>query len=152
MTDIENYTKWTWKKKIKQKVNEKNWRDLLEWAKQYKKINIEDVKRKMKTTTPNSYVRNLNLRESRVLFRKSSSILQTVRLNWKNKYKSEGYDCIDCLSLEPPVRHPDHQDILMSSVCKGNSDLRAGRAMDSERGQAHFLIDLIARRNEKYGR
>ena len=137
---------------MKQKVQEKNWKDLLQWAEQYKKINIEDVKKKMKMKTMNSYMRNLNLQQSRILFRKSSSILHTVRLNWKNKYKNEGYDCIDCLSLEPPVRHPDHQDILMTPVCKGNSDLRIGRAMDSERGQAQFLIDLIARRNEKYER
>ena len=136
---------------MKQKVKEKNWNDLIQWSERYKKIKPEEVKKKKES--PSNYIKTLNLRESRILFRKSSSILHTVRMNWMNdkRFKREGYDCIDCLSLKPPVKHPDHQDILVTSVCKGNSDLRAGRLMSREKDQAHFFIDLIARRNKKYG-
>ena len=151
MTDITSYTMWSWKRKIKKMVEEKNWNDLIRWSEKYSKIKPEEVKKKK--VSPSTYMKTLNLTESRVLFRRSSSILHTVRMNWKNdkRFREEGYDCIDCLSLEPPVRHPDHQDILVTSVCQGNRDLREGRLMSRERDIAHFFLDLIARRNDKYG-
>ena len=74
-----------------------------------------------------------------------------MRLNWKNQYRNEGYGCVDCLALDPPVRHPDYQDVLVTPACQGNSDLRQGRDMKDKRMQAHFLIDMIARRNTRYG-
>ena len=112
MTDITSYTMWSWKRKIKKMVEEKNWNDLIRWSEKYSKIKPEEVKKKK--VSPSTYMKTLNLTESRVLFRRSSSILHTVRMNWKNdkRFREEGYDCIDCLSIEPPVRHPDHQDIL----------------------------------------
>ena len=72
-------------------------------------------------------------------------------MNWKNekRYKEEGYECIDCLALSPPVHHPDHQDILMTPECQGNSDLRQGRVMSNEKHQAHFLMELFLRRKSR---
>ena len=97
-------------------------------------------------------MKTMKLNETRVLFRKAASILHTVRLHWKNnkQYREEGYDCEDCLSLVPPVSHPDHQDYLLSPVCQGNSDLGQGRRVETnERDQAHFLLEVIARRNSR---
>ena len=130
-------------------MREKNWKDLETWSLKYKKITPDQVRNKMKNQ--NDYTKKLNLSESRVLFRKASSLLQSVRLNWKNKFRDEGFDCVDCLALNPPVRHPDHQDVLVTPACQGNSDLRQGRDMRDEKAQAHFLMDLINRRNKRYG-
>ena len=124
--------------------------DLSTWSETYKKVNSEEVKEKMKN--PSTYMKTMNLKETRVLFRKAASILHTVRLHWKNnkQFREEGYDCEDCLSLVPPVSHPDHQDYLLSSVCQGNRDLRQGRRVTTdERDQAHYLMEVIARRNAR---
>ena len=147
--DLENYSKWAFKKKIKNLITQKNWKDLMKWSEQYKKISKEHVVEKMNEQS--SYIKKYNLLETRVLFRRASFLLQSVRLNWKNskKYREEGYDCSDCLSLDPPFRHPDHQDILVTPACLGNSDLRLRRDMSTERGQAQFFIDLISRRKER---
>ena len=151
MSNVESYTKWMWKERIKKQIQAKNWRDLEEWSTKYKKITPEQVKEKKEN--PSAYIKTLNLHESRILFRKASSTIHTVRLNWKNnrRYREEGYDCIDCLELNPPVRHPDHQDILVTSTCQGNSDLRNTRDMSNPRDTAQFFIDLISRRNRNYG-
>ena len=119
----------------------------MDWSAKYKKISKEQIIEKMNEQEP--YIKKYNLLESRVLFRKASFLLHTVRLNWKNKYRNEGFDCTECLSLDPPFKHPDHQDILVTPTCLGNSDLREKRDMSSERGQAQFFIDLISRRNGK---
>ena len=138
-------------KRLKRLIIQKNWNDLEEWSKKYKKITPQQVREKMKNS--NSYMKNLNLKESRVLFRKASSTLHTVRHNWKHdkRYREEGLDCVDCLALDPPVIHPDHQDVLVTPTCQGNSDLRQGRRMSEERDVAHFFIDLIDRRIKNYG-
>ena len=97
------------------------------------------------------YLKNLSLHDSRVLFRKNAYMLKTVRLNFKSdkRYKAEGYLCPDCLSLDPPVSHPDHQDELLT--CQGNSDLRLNRDLSNQIHEAAYYRELIARRIQKYG-
>ena len=65
-------------------------------------------------------------------------------MNWKNQYKGDSLDCDDCLSLNPPVSHPDDQDALLSPVCVGNSDLMANPRMP-----AQFLRAVIDRSNKR---
>ena len=132
---------------MKKIIHKKNWDDLIVMSEKYKKIDTEELKERKKDA--HNYTKSMNLEVSRILFRKFSSILHTVKLNWKNMYKSVGYDCEDCLSLDPPVCHPDSQDILETDACVGNSDLRYGRNMLDMESQAQFYIDLIARRNRR---
>ena len=78
-------------------------------------------------------------------------MMQTVRLNFKSdkRFKAEGYLCPDCLSLDPQVSHPDHQDDLLT--CQGNSDLRLHRDLSDQKQEAEYYRDVIARRVQKYG-
>ena len=122
---MEAHSKWSWRRIIKQRIKQKNLNDLIKWSETYKKINTEEVKRRSMEMTP--YMKRMNLKESRVIFRKSCSLLHTVRMNWKRKYQDDHLDCVDCLELDPPVRHPDTQDALLSSLCLGNNDLKKGR-------------------------
>ena len=117
------------------------------WSEKYKKVDTEKVK--IRSSNPNQYHTTLNLADSRILFRKSARILQTVKMNWKNQFRDDSLECQDCLSLVPPVSHLDDQDLLMSPVCVGNSDLRIGKYMSNIRHQAQYFRDLIARRNGK---
>ena len=129
---------------MKSKIKKKNFQDLLEWSLKYKKVDTEKYKNNPHEI--GSYLKNLNLHDSRILFRKNSYMLQSVRLNFKSnkRYKAEGYLCPDCQSLDPPVSHPDHQDKLLT--CQGNSDLRLNRALSDLEQEAGYYRELIVRR------
>ena len=150
MNNHQSYFKTAWKHKVTKKIRMKNAEDLVNWSQTYKKIDSQEVKKKLKQQNP--YYKTLNLRESRTIFRKNSYILQSIRMNWKNhkKYKSEGFKCIDCLALVPPVSHPDHQDILLTPKCQENSIYRQGRDNSILKHQVHFYVDVISRRKQRY--
>ena len=97
------------------------------------------------------YLRRMNLHDSRVLFRYDFKLLQSIQMNQKSnkRYRENSYRCIDCLSVSPPVSHPDSQEALVSEVCQGNSDLRAGRRLSQPKELAMFLRAVISRRNER---
>ena len=147
--NIDQYSKQQWKKEMKMSMKKKNFQDLLQWSMKYKKVDTEIYR--SKPYEMGSYLKNLNLHDSRILFRKNCYMLQTVRLNFKSnkRYKAEGYLCPDCLSLDPPVSHPDHQDELLT--CQGNSDIRLNRDLSEPKQEAAFYRELIAKRTQKYG-
>ena len=134
---------------MKKRIKEKNWKELVLWSQIYKKIDTEKLENQQKEQ--GEYIKTMNLQNSRMIFKKSSYLIHTVKMNWKNHYKGDTYECEDCLSLDPPVSHPDDQDLLMSSVCEGNSDLRRGRDMFRLHHQAQFYRELVQRRNMRRG-
>ena len=79
LTNMEAHSKWSSRRIIKQRIKQKNLNDLVEWSERYKKINTEKVKRRSTEMSP--YLKRMNLKESQVIFRKSCSLLQTVRMN-----------------------------------------------------------------------
>ena len=149
ITNLHSYTRGAFKKLIKSKIETENQRYLLEWSKSYKKVETKNYENK--PLKMQSYLMSLNLRDSRVIFRRNCYFLPCVRLNFKSdkKYKSEGYLCPDCLALDPSVSHPDHQDGLLS--CLGNSDLRVGRDLTNLKQEAAYYRDVISRRTQRYG-
>ena len=100
ITNVQQYSKYSWRKQMKQKVKKKNFEDLLEWSKSYKKIDTNKYLNRTYEMSP--YLKNLSLHDSRVLFRKNAYMLKTVRLNFKSdkRYKAEGYLCPDCIPLK----------------------------------------------------
>ena len=122
----------------------KNWNELIEWSLNYKKVDTERVRALSKERE--THLKSYNLEDSRTLFRKNSYLLHTIKLNWKNKYKNKGFDC---LLLNPPVSHPDCQDILVTPACVANSDKREGRDMSNPKHQALFYRDIRSRRNNR---
>ena len=97
------------------------------------------------------YLREMNLWDSRVMFRKNCQILQCVKMNQKSnkRYKSEGYNCNDCLALKPPVVHLDDQEALLT--CLGNSDLKLFRDLSDPKDEVSYYRDIIKRRTHRYG-
>ena len=135
---------------MKKRIQRKNWDELIKWSEKYKKIDSERVRALSKERE--HYMKGLNLEDLRTLFRKNSYLLHTIKLNWKNKYKNEGFECKDCLFLSPPVSHPDCQDMLLTPACVANSNKRQGRDMSNPRHQASVYRDIIARRNSRNNR
>ena len=147
--NVELYNKWSWKRLMKSKLAIKNAEDLFQWGVNYKKINLENYNKndlKMK-----SYLKDLSLKNARVIFRRNCGMIQTVRTNFKNdkRYKSERYLCPDCRHLEPPVSHTDKQDLLTS--CVGNRDLREGLELSDLSQLAEYFRRVIERRTQRYG-
>ena len=147
--NVESYTKWSFKRLMKAKISIKNSEELFQWSEGYKKINLDCYNRhdlKIK-----EYMKTLNLKNARMIFRRNCGMIQTVRANFKNdkKFKSERYLCPDCRHLEPPVSHVDQQDLLTS--CEGNRDLREGLELSDLSQLAEYFRRVIERRTERYG-
>ena len=146
ITNLEDNSKWSWRKIIKQRIKQKNLNDLIKWSKGYKKVHTKEIKKRPADMSP--FLKKINLTESQVLFRKSCSLHYTLWMNWKKKYQDENLDCVDCLELEPQVLNPDTQDALLSTVCLRNNDLKQGRDPNNLQQKAHFYMDVIERCNK----
>ena len=149
VSDIRNYTKVQFKKLIRKKMLAQNLEDLLDREKGTKKVNINDYNNcefKLK-----EYFKTLNLNSSRMIFRRNSHMLKTVRSNFKSdkRYKAEGFLCPDCLAPDPPISHQDTQEAL--ATCQGNRDLRQGLDLSQLKQEADFYQSIIARRIQKFG-
>ena len=147
--EIRNYSKVQFKRMIRKKMLVQNFEDLSDRAKGLKKVNIENYDKsefKLK-----DYFKSLNLQSSRIIFRRNSHMLKTVRTNFKSdkKYKAEGFLCPDCLTLDPPVSHQDTQEAL--ATCQGNSDLRQGLDLSQLKQEADYYQSIITRRTQKFG-
>ena len=35
LEEVESFSKWSWKKEVKKRITEKNWRDLIQWSEKY---------------------------------------------------------------------------------------------------------------------
>ena len=79
-------------------------------------------------------------------------MIQTVRLNFKadKLYKKGKFECPDCLTLVPPIHHPDSQELLLT--CVANRDLREGRDLSNLKEEAEYYLRVISRRTQKYGK
>ena len=147
--NITDYSKQQFERMIKKNLARKNMADLLERAKNMKKVKKEDYESsefKIK-----EYFKQLNLHDSRTIFRKNSFMLKTVRSNFKSdkRYKAESYLCPDCLTLDPPVSHQDTQEAL--ATCQGNSDLRQGINLNDLKQEAKYYQSITTRRIQKFG-
>ena len=147
--NVESYSKWSWRRRMKSLLAKKNYEDILEWGREYKKINLESYDRQ--EFTMKEYLKTLNLKNARMIFRRNCGMIQTVRSNFKNdkRYKSEKYLCPDCRHLEIPVSHVDQQDLL--TTCEGNRDLREGLELSNLSQLAEYFRRVIDRRTQRYG-
>ena len=143
------YSKHEYKKLIKRKMKSKNLLDLVQRAKNLKKVKLENYEHC--EFRIQEYFETLDLQSARTIFRRNSYMLKTIRSNYKSdrKYKAEGYLCPDCLVLDPPVSHVDTQKALLT--CKGNDDLRQGLDLGQLKQEATFYQSVATRRIHKFG-
>ena len=147
ISNVEMYTKNQFRNFMRKKVSQKNKEDLFSQSKNYKKIDLRNYEGEVKMK---DYMRNLNLSSGRMIFRKNSFMIKTVMMNFKaeKRYKSLNYICQECLNLNPPVSHLDHQEALLSN-CQGNADLRVDLDLDDNNQLAEYLRRVIDRRTQR---
>ena len=168
LTNITQYSKRQWKSAVQSRIYDKNRNQILEWIKQYKKIDYNNcVREKFEMK---SYFKSMNIQQSRLYFKILNFITPTVRLNFKSdrKFKVEKWQCVDCrtektndpsngelgnvtveISSKQLVGFPDSQEHLMFQ-CRKNGDLRRGRDINGNANDCvAFFQDIIKRRQEQ---
>ena len=146
ISNIQSYSKLQFICVIIKLISAKNSKDLFDWGRSYKKINLHKYEEELKMQ---EYVKKLSLAKARLIFRKNCGFLNTVRMNFKNnkKYKSERYLCPDCTNLNPTITHIDSQDLL--TKCEGNKDLRSDLNLNDTSQLAEYLKRVIERRIQR---
>ena len=118
--------------------------------KKYKKVDYKEYE--SRPFQMSEYFKTLSVSDSRMKLRFNLSMINTVRNNFHNnkRYRSEGYQCIDCADIGI-LEITDTQEHLLTSACEANSDLCQGRDFSRDEDICAFFRDVIARRQEKHG-
>ena len=162
--NIESYSKYQFRKLIKQRTYQLNKEKLLQMAEGYKKINqaelaLEDFRMK-------NYFKELPISLARLRFKIAAQVTPRIMNNFHNvkKYKDADYLCMGCspasnssasstfastsFSLCSPLPTPtpsvDTQEHVL--VCPGYADLRIGLQWSSDRDLAIYFQAVIDRR------
>ena len=171
ISNVELFTKYQWKKVIRDKIYHKNRDQILNWCKSYKKLDYNKLS--LEKFEMKSYFKTMNISKSRLFFKVQSLITPTVRINFKSdkKFKSQKWICTDCMeenidncinnitqkddvvqtniSSHEYFGFTDSQEHLMLQ-CRANEDLRMGKdVMGNNKDCVTFFQQLIQRRLDK---
>ena len=93
--DPKSYTKNQWRKRIKVITCQKNKEDLINWMKNYKKIDYKTYEDKRFEMS--SYFKNLNIEDARMMLKIKLKMVPTIRSHFKSnkKFKADKYQCPD---------------------------------------------------------
>ena len=143
---IENYSKYQWKKLIKQKILKQNKYDILSQIKSYKKLNYEDYKNQELKVQP--YLHKLNISQARMRFKIKSLMTPTVRMNFPSDpgYTLDLWRCVGCSSDGDPIGYRDTQRHIIA--CHGYAALRQEKDMNDDRDLVIFFQQVIKQRQD----
>ena len=93
LSNIRSYSKQQWKCIVRKAVLIANRNDLLEKAKNYKKIDAHTMSQEQSTLKP--YFRELNVPDARLYFAVRSKMTKTVQMNYKgvDKFRKNHWKC-----------------------------------------------------------
>ena len=152
ITDIYAYSKYQFRKLIKSKIIEKEKRELLERARQYKKISPELLSKE--EFGIHEYFKTLTVRQSRLRFRLHARLTPRVASCFKSdkRYIAIQHQCIAHREAGEPVSEETYDTEEHIADCIFYSDLKQDLALDTDLGITIFFQWVIARRtnNEKY--
>ena len=96
IADIEAYTKYQWKKKMKYHFFIRNKNQLLEMSRKYKKIDSDKLSKEQ--FQMKSYIKSLNTQSARLQFKLNSKMTPRVASNFHRdpKYRAIDYLCVGC--------------------------------------------------------
>ena len=134
-----DFTKETWKNMVKKAIKSKSEENAKKEMVKYSKVGYlgsSDEKLSIK-----DYVRNMSLRNARMMFRIRSSMTD-VKMNKKSdkKYASELWKCDLC-------GHLDSQSHVL--WCPAFSSLREGRSLDNDSDLVTYFHQVMKIKNEK---
>ena len=138
-------SKWQFKKKVQRYIVSKQRTDLLESMKSLKKISYEQCATEEFRRKP--YFYTMTISQIRDRFRFSSLMVETVRYNFSNKYRTDSLECQSCKAMTPGSEETprDTQSHLLTT-CPAFSDLRTEYDTQSDLGLVQFFKAVIERR------
>ena len=134
---LEDFPQQKWKNLVKKAILQKNESDLREAMKTKKKL--KDRKISHDNYGMKSYVSNLNIHETRNIFKHRSAMTQNVKLNYKGvkQYELQGWKCNECGNL-------DSEDHLL--WCDGYMDLRESLNLGTDKDLSEYLQKIQIKR------
>ena len=126
LSELRSISKWRWKTTVKKFVLKKNQESLLESIQKYKKLDYHQMSQE--SFERKSYLSNMKLEDSRMLFRISSQMLD-LKVNMKNKYRNQSLTCRLCRSDDPESvqaeEKPEESQFHLANECETFSSLRS---------------------------
>ena len=123
--ELEESTKYEFKKKVKKAIATKNKKDLLQWMEPYKKLNAHDLSQEEFETK--EYFKELSLPKARTKFAIDTKVLKTVKTNFSSDAKNEEelWKCDQCTrvdSIRHLIRCPFFADLRVDKDLKNNNE------------------------------
>ena len=125
LEELEESSKYEFRKKVKARITKKNEQDLLLWMEPYKKLNSRELsKEEFKTK---DYFHELNLGKARTKFAIDTSMLKTVKSNFASdrKYEDDMWQCEQCSrvdSIRHLIRCPFFAELRVDKDLKNNNE------------------------------
>ena len=142
--DTCDYSKHSWKRKVKSTIVTQFENDLLEEMKGYKKI--DHVKKSKEVFELKSYLKNMNLEQGRRKFAIETQMVDTIKFNFMSnkEYEQSNWACDYCLEHKK-IYKPDSMKHV--SECENYSQLRQGLNMDQDNDMVNYFIKVVKFRN-----
>ena len=134
LSNIRSYSKQQWKCIVRKAVLIANRNDLLEKAKNYKKIDDHTMSQEQSTLKP--YFRELNVPDARLYFAVRSKMTKTVQMNYKgvDKFRKNHWKCVKC-------GVPDTQEHIVQ--CPDYEHLRCGKDLTDTKQLVEYYRKVI---------
>ena len=128
-------------KKVSKWYKDKNRREILQDIKNYKKINYDElVEDKFERK---SYFSEMNIENSRIMFKIKSQVLPTIRKNFPRKYRADSLLCPSCRNLDLTSQKKDSQKHLITE-CPAFDDFRVNRDLkNNDLDIVEFFKDVM---------
>ena len=139
------FSKERWKRTIKNKIYEKNKKQLLDSMRGYKKIKANELK--LEEFKVKDYLKEFNVANARTRFSLRSCQTRTVKFNQLNnrEFAAVNYQCIHC---EYEGRELSIDSIPHIVTCLSYSEFRAGRYLSRDLNLVDYINDVIHSRDE----
>ena len=140
----EIYTKQQWKKIIKKTILEENRRQLLDAMKDYKKINVEEIKKE--ESGLKEYMRTLTPHQARTKFALRTQQLRTVRMNQMSnpQFARLSWRCPHCFHDGRGLSADSQSHIVW---CPSYQHLREGKNLQSDKDLVTYFQSVLMLRD-----
>jgi len=136
----EEIDKNVWKRKVKQKIEEENSKELFQDMKRLKKLKNSELSSESFGRQP--YLKQLNLAGVRTKFKFRTMMTQHVKMNYSSmpKYSEDLWKCDSCRTKIDTQSH-----VLW---CPSYSNLREGKNLDSDKDLCEYLQEVFKIRHK----
>ena len=143
--EVEDFSKQSWKKMVKQRVSRVEKEDLLNKIKQYKKVNYEE--KVLEEFGLKEYLRKMNLHKARMKFSLETEMTRTFKFNYMNDKENErlNWACDYCKKKKNQYK-PD--SIKHAMECEEYENLREKYDLSCEDDTVNYFTKIVEARNQ----